>query len=210
MRAISKRCRRKGTPSLGSLVSQCCRRWLISQCRGIVVALSAFGGVQVDAAIQHIANGFLISGTNASILISDTNGSILSVATGSGGILTGGEAGLWSATFKEGGAVNATAFQAGSTASPFQWTLPSSNNSLLLTYSNADITVTVTLSNRDDAVDLSAQVQPKQKWVWISCARTPGASSAISRAPGIGAPACAWAWSDTLFLLTLGGLGCIL
>ena len=48
--------------------------------RGAVIALAAlFLCLRTEAAIQHVAGGFLCTGTNSSILISDTNGSILAV-----------------------------------------------------------------------------------------------------------------------------------
>ena len=106
-----------------------------------------------------------LTGTHSTVVLSDTNGSILSVAAGGSMIAGGDEAGLWSVSFMEGGGLEAADFEAGSPSNTFQWTQVSPGNALVLTYSNADITVTVTLSGRDDGVDLSAQVQPKLKTV---------------------------------------------
>jgi hypothetical protein len=119
------------------------------------------------AGIQHIASGFACSGSNSTVTISDTNGAILSVtAAGQAGNIVGsGEFGLWSATFKEGGGISAAAFNASSASNTFNWTLPPAGNVLLLAYSNADIAVTVTVSNRDDGVDFAAQLQPRLKTV---------------------------------------------
>jgi hypothetical protein len=117
--------------------------------------------------IQHIGNRFVCSGTNSVISLNDTNGSIVSVTSPgqASNIAGGGEYGLWSATFKEGGGVNAALFSSSSPSHTFNWTLTSSGNPLLLVYSNADVAVTVTVSNRDDGVDFAAQVQPRQKTV---------------------------------------------
>ena len=119
------------------------------------------------AGIQHTANGFVFTGNNSAVTISDTNGSILSVTAAgqAGSIVNGGEFGLWSVTNEDGSSFNAAAFNASSSSNTFNWTLPPAGNILLLAYSNADIAVTVTVSNRDDGVDFAAQVQPQQNTV---------------------------------------------
>lgn len=133
----------------------------------LTAALAAGWGIRAGAAIQHVGNGFLFSGTNSTVLVSDTNGSILSVTSGSGEIATGGEAGLWSLSFttngshSKTGSLNATAFSSASSSNTFQWTLSPASNLLQLTYSNADLTVLVNLSNRNDGVELSAVVTPR-------------------------------------------------
>jgi hypothetical protein len=117
--------------------------------------------------IQHTGNTFVCSGNGSVISLDDTNGSIVSVtSTGqASNIVAGGEYGLWSIVFKEGGGINAAAFNSSSTFNTFNWSLAASGNPLLLAYSNADLVVTVTVSNRDDGVDFAAQVQPRQKTV---------------------------------------------
>lgn len=119
------------------------------------------------AVIQHTANGFVFTGGNSIVTISDTNGSILSVTAAgqAGSIVGGGEFGLWSVTFKEGGCLNAAAFNASSSSNTFNWTLAAAGNVLLLAYSNANIAVTVAVSNRDEGVDFAAQVLPRLKTV---------------------------------------------
>lgn len=136
-----------------------------------IVALSflifTLHGAVARADIQHIANGFLFTNAQGSVLISDTNGSILSITTGGGSIASGGEAGLWSVSYvtngssEKTGSLNAASFSASSPSNTFQWTLAPSSNLLYLTYSNAALTVVVTLSNRADGVDLSAALSPR-------------------------------------------------
>src|ERR1017187_6183859 len=117
--------------------------------------------------IQHTGNMFVCSGNRSVISINDTNGSIASgpSAGQASNIVAGGEYGLWSVTFKEGGGLNAAAFNSSSSSNVFNWTLAASGNPLLLVYSNADLAVTVIISNRDDGVDFEAQVRPRQKTV---------------------------------------------
>ena len=115
--------------------------------------------------IQHVSGGFLFAGAHYNLVVSDTNGSIVSVAANGDAIAVGGEAGLWSATFKEGGSLNAAAFQVGSLSNSFRCMLPPDSDTLSLVYSNADIAATVTLTARDDGVGLSAGLQSKRKTV---------------------------------------------
>jgi hypothetical protein len=117
--------------------------------------------------IQHTTNGFVFTGSNSTLTVSDTNGSILSVTAAGqmGSILQSGEFGLWLATNENGSALDAASFNGSSSSNTFNWTLAPSGSALLLTYSNAAMVVLVTLSNRDDGVDLSAQVQSRQETV---------------------------------------------
>jgi hypothetical protein len=119
------------------------------------------------AGIEHTTNGFVFIGSNSIVTVSDTNGSILSVSLASqtGSIVSSGEFGLWLLTNQDGSSLNAMAFDASSSSNTFNWTLAPSSNALVLTYSNTEITVEVTLSNRNNGVDLSAQVQPRQETV---------------------------------------------
>jgi hypothetical protein len=114
----------------------------------------------IPSGIPVLAGTLVLSGTNSTIVLSDTNGSILSVEAGGGTIATGGEAGLWSASFEDGTRIDATAFDAGSPTSIFQWQQPPPGDTLVLTYSNAAIVTTVTLSEREDGVEMSAHVKP--------------------------------------------------
>ena len=147
------------------------RAWRCAWVAGLVL-----WGNAARADIQHVANGFLFTGTNSSVLISDTNGSILSVKVGGNEISTGGEVGLWSVAYTNfstdiagslatPGSLSAAAFSSGSSSNTFQWSLPSPSNVLYLTYSNADLTVAVALSNRTDGVDMSAQVSSRNQTV---------------------------------------------
>ena len=129
-----------------------------------------FGGLLVPdctADIVHTNGTILLSGSSFTIAFSDTNGSVLTVSPPgqSGTFLTGGEFGLWNASFKEGGSINATAFAANSVGNTFSWSANSAGSALLLTYTNTQITVAVTVTQRADGVDFSAQVFPLQKTV---------------------------------------------
>jgi hypothetical protein len=135
--------------------------------RAMLGALAVGWALQAEAAIQQVPGGFLFTGTNSSVLVSETNGSLLSVTAGSGVIATGGEAGLWSVCFATNtfgsstGSLNALAFSSGSSSNVFSWSLPAPSNTLYLTYSNAQLTVSVTLSNRDDGVEMAAALTPR-------------------------------------------------
>lgn len=124
--------------------------------------------LSAGAAIEPVAGGYLFTGAGHSVLISETNGSIVSMTTGGGSIAASGEAGLWSVAFITNsgsssltGDLNAAAFSAGSPTDAFTATLAPSSNLLFLTYSNADITVEITASNRVDGIDFSAEVTPR-------------------------------------------------
>ena len=125
-----------------------------------------FGGlfVQVSCAadITH-ANGVIrFAGSTFVLSFSETNGALVSVTLNgqSGTVFTGGEFGLWSAAFKEGGSINAMAFAANSPGSPFTWSADSTGSTLSLNYSNAQIAVTVTVAERSDGVDFRARARP--------------------------------------------------
>ena len=118
------------------------------------------------ATIEHTTNGFLFTGTSTEILLSETNGSILSVKQDGNTIATSGEAGLWSLAFTtnnssgQTGDLNASDFSTNSVTNHFSWSLPAPADILFLTYSNADIVVQVTLSNRADGLDIAASLAP--------------------------------------------------
>jgi lysophospholipase L1-like esterase len=143
------------------------RRSQPSRLAALGLALAALLGGRADAGIVHETNGFLFSGTYGSVLVNDTNGSLLALSTGTTALATGGEAGLWSVSFGTNtfgsatGSLNAAAFSSGSSSNTFAWSLPAPSNVLYLTYSNADLTVSVTLSNRDDGVEMAAAVAPR-------------------------------------------------
>ncbi|MCB1071410.1 MAG: hypothetical protein KDL31_13745, partial [Kiritimatiellae bacterium] len=134
---------------------------------GLFLAFAFAQALPIQAAIQHVTGGFLFTGTSHSVLISDTNGSIVSMTSGSGDIATSGEAGLWTVAFTTNtgsatktGDLNAAAFSTASPSNLFSWTLSPASNQLYLTYSNADITVVITASNRADGIDFSASLTP--------------------------------------------------
>lgn len=114
------------------------------------------------AQIIHVGGKILFASTNFVLAFSDTNGSLLSVTiTGqAGSVLTGGEFGLWSASFQGGTAINATAYSAGSLASPFGWSANPAAGTLAFGYTNSQLTVAITISERPDGIDLRAQLQP--------------------------------------------------
>ncbi|MBU0679281.1 MAG: hypothetical protein KJ626_14360 [Verrucomicrobia bacterium] len=117
----------------------------------------------VVAGIQHTAEGFLFTGTSHSVLINDTNGSIKSITAGNGDIARSGAEGLWSLSYTNTalgirGTVNAAIFSSTSPTDTFSWSLPAPSNSLYLTYSNVEYAISITISNRDDGIDMSAAV----------------------------------------------------
>lgn len=115
--------------------------------------------VHTNGVIAFVGQGFVLT-------FSDTNGSLLSVASGGQTpIVSGGELGLWSATFQAGGSVNATGFTANAAASRFSWAAAPGGTGLLLDYTNADISVAVSVTERPDGVDFGAQVTPAQQTV---------------------------------------------
>lgn len=120
-------------------------------------------GSPAEAVIQHTPGGFLITGTTYSVLINDTNGSLVSMSGVDGQLATGGAKGLWSLAYTNSGlhtdgTIQASSFSSGSTSNHFTWSLPAPSNTLYLTYSNADLVVDVTLTQRVDSIDLSAEL----------------------------------------------------
>lgn len=115
---------------------------------------------QTNGAIRFGANHF-------ALFFSATNGSLLSATPGdpNGTLFASGELGLWSASFKEGGALNATAFAANSPGNLFSWASDPAGANLRLNYTNAQIAMTVVVSERNDGVDFQAQVTPAQKTI---------------------------------------------
>ncbi|MEI8340367.1 MAG: leucine-rich repeat protein [Verrucomicrobiota bacterium] len=148
-------------PLLGGFVQNQCARRLISRWGAIVFTLAILLGFQANAAVQHVAGGYLFSGTNYTVLISDTNGSIVSMTTGGGVIATGGEYGLWmltstNTTLGTTGTLNASSFASTSSSNTFQAAL--SGSAVLLSYSNSQVSVAVTLTGNNDGVDMTATV----------------------------------------------------
>lgn len=128
-----------------------------------------FGSCEVGLAadITHTNGTIRFAGSDFVLSFSDTNGSLLSVTQSgeAGTVFTSGELGLWSASFKEGGSVNATAFTAGSPGNFFSWTTNSAGSTLILNYSNSQIAVVISVSERSNGVDFAAQALPGQKTI---------------------------------------------
>ena len=127
-------------------------------CSGVALL---FAVSTARSAVTERTSDYLLSGSNYSIAISKTNGSILSLkGVSTNGIATGGDAGLWSAAYTNStttnGTINASAFS--SSSNSFQAAI--SGDGLILSYSNSQVAVAVTLSNRGDGVDMSAAVTP--------------------------------------------------
>ena len=140
------------------------RCWVSLGCLlGCLLSIPLAGAAQ----ISHVNGQILFVGSPGSIAFNDTNGTILSVTpAGSGGsVWKSGEYGLWNATFKEGGAVNAAAFGTNSIPNKFSWAADSGGDILRLNYTNSDIGMSVVVSNRSDGVDFSARVRPALKTV---------------------------------------------
>ncbi len=130
-----------------------------------LACLSLSGGLAAE--ITHTNGMIRFAGSGFAVYFSDTNGSLLSVSpTGQAGtVFVSGEFGLWNASFKEGGSMNASAFSAGSTSSPFSWVADPPGGILTFNYSNAQIVVPVTVSEGTNGVDFRAQPRPSQKTV---------------------------------------------
>jgi hypothetical protein len=133
----------------------------------ILLCGSLFVSVDCVADITHTNGMILFSGSGFALSFSDTNGSLLSVTSSNRSItlLTSGELGLWNASFKEGGAINAANFGAKSSNNLFSWTTDSNDGALQLNYTNSQIAVVIRVSERIDGVDFQAQVLPSQKTI---------------------------------------------
>jgi len=120
------------------------------------------GGSALAAQITHVNGKILFAGSGFVASFSDTNGSLLAVTSNGqpGVVLSGGELGLWSVSLKGGGAINATAFSASSLASTFSWTADAAAGRLVFGYTNSQIGVVITISERNDCIDLAGQVWP--------------------------------------------------
>jgi hypothetical protein len=127
-----------------------------------LLVLRSFTSVTPAAQITHQNGKIVFAGTGFGVSFSDTNGSVLSVTTNGSAvtILTSGELGLWSASFQDGTAVNATVFNSGSIANSFRWTADGAAGLLTLKYTNSQLAVAINVSERTDGIDFSAQVQP--------------------------------------------------
>lgn len=137
----------------------------------MAIPCSSFAGT-----IEHRGGEIVFSREAFAVAFSDVNGSIRSVTMHgkSGSILQSGEEGLWKATYKEGGDVNAADFAADSVTRPFRWSAGTDDEALRLSYAGADITATVTVAGRTDGLDFTATVEPASKTVLefrSSCSR---------------------------------------
>jgi hypothetical protein len=119
------------------------------------------------AVIEHRGNEIVFCTDTFAIAFSDANGSIRSVAASgkSGSALASDDEGLWRVIYEEGGGVKAADFAAGSLTRPFGWSADPAAGTLCLSYTSADIAVTVTAVGRVDGVDFTAQVEPASKTV---------------------------------------------
>ncbi len=71
-----------------------------------------------------------------------------------------GEAGLWSARFADGAALDAARFHATNAACRFSWEPGPDKGSLVLSYASDDLSVRVTARPRPDGVELAAEATP--------------------------------------------------
>jgi len=128
----------------------------------LLEAAASFAGT-----IEHRGGEVVFSGETFAAAFSDVNGSVRSVSMRgrSGSILQSGEEGLWRATYKEGGDVNAADFAADSATRSFRWSADTADETLHLSYTSPDIAVTVTVARRADGVDFTARVEPASKTV---------------------------------------------
>lgn|GEM_PF-376157 len=134
----------------------------------VMMALAlCFLTLQCFGEITHTNGTILFKGNDFALSFSDTNGSLLFVtpAGQDNSLFVGGEFGLWNATFKEGGSINSTAFNASSTTSTYNWLSDTGGHALILNYSNAQITVSIRITEQTNGVDFQAQISPAQKTV---------------------------------------------
>ncbi len=132
---------------------------------GVVLLLLCLSPVALPARadIQQVPGGFLISGSNTAVMVSETNGALVSINAGAGTIARSGSDGLWALAFTNSalhtqGMIRASSFVAGSASNSFTWSLSPDTHALHLVYSNTEVSVVVTLSNRSDGVDMTASV----------------------------------------------------
>ena len=137
------------------------RSWWVPLISGLLTCLSP------AADVTHTNGVIGFAGSGFALRFSDTNGALLSVTSSgqTGPILASGELGLWSASFKEGGGVNATTFKAGSPDSSFSWAASADGTALLLSYSNNQIAVEIRVTEISNGVDFAAQATPSQNTI---------------------------------------------
>ncbi len=119
------------------------------------------------ATIEHRGDELVFTGESFAVAFSDVDGAIRSVTVPgrSGSILQSGDDGLWHAAYREGGGSTAADVSAGSSRRQFHWSADPAAASLNLTYTSADITVAIVVTERADGVDFAAQVKSASKTV---------------------------------------------
>jgi hypothetical protein len=138
--------------------------------RTVAVAVALLMGMAhaSDAAtIEHRGNEIVFAGADSALAFSDANGSIQSVTMHDerDSILRSSAEGLWWATYKEGGGINAADFAADSPTRLFRWSADAAAGTLHLNYTSDDITVGVTIVGRTDGADFTAHVEPARETV---------------------------------------------
>jgi len=133
----------------------------------VVLLLTSVPLTSSATTVEHRGDEIVFTGEAFAIAFSDVNGSIRSVTArgNSTSIPQSGEEGLWRATYKEGGDVNAVDFAGGALARSFRWSADAAAETLELSYASADIAVTVVVTGRADGVDFTARVEPANKTV---------------------------------------------
>jgi hypothetical protein len=112
--------------------------------------------------IRHEPGQIVVTGESFTIGFSDTNGSLLRATSGMGeSLISSGSVGLWQAFLKEGGTAQASSFSSGSAQNAFRWTIEGASGPLHLTYTNAQIAVTVSVAALSNGVEMVASVQPR-------------------------------------------------
>ena len=105
----------------------------------------------------------VVRGKGFAVAIDEATGSITVKGRGKAAIVATGEQGLWQIRFADGTTLSAGAFGRESKERAFAWE-PTAKGAVLR-YRSAEADVTVTLSRRDDGIDLVGEVTPKQKVV---------------------------------------------
>ena len=131
----------------------------------MILLLAGISRPTYAATIEHRDGQIVFAGEGFAVAFSDADGAICSVTSSgrSGSVFQSGDDGLWRATYREGGAGAAADFAAGSPTHSFRWSADPAAGSLNLTYTSADLAVTINAAERADGVDFTARVEPAGK-----------------------------------------------
>lgn len=130
---------------------------------GLVAALVSAWGVE-GGTFTHTNQEIVFVEGGYALRFSEVNGAMRGTVGGTNQLLfRTGTAGLWQAIFQDGSTVQAGSFAAGSAQNRFAWSLAEEKGPLRLTYSNAQISATVTISGVTNGAELTAEIRPRTK-----------------------------------------------